>query len=207
MYLQAVEKRIRAGRWAACRASPSSRRRTLTSSRATLPWSGRPWRYSTRLSCKSILTVGSQGKASTWWWRSAIQVRMMMMVEENYLILGADTEKLERHIFRMYDSNKVRPNQRLVFWEIFWEIFQMIFPMYDSNKVGGRVMIGRTSNLLQFSFFTSLVCFTDGHDWVELTGNEMISSAVIWQIKKLLLLFSPIWGFHHPSHICVLANI
>ena len=27
-------------------------------------------------------------------------------------ILGADTEKLERHIFRMYDSNKVRWNRR-----------------------------------------------------------------------------------------------
>ena len=59
--------------------------------------------------------------------------------------------------------------------------------MYDSNKVGGRVMIGPTSNLLQFSFFTSLVCFTDDPDWVELSGNEMISSAVIWQIKNLFL--------------------
>ena len=48
-------------------------------------------------------------------------------------------------------------------------------------------MIGLTSNLLQFSFFTSLVCFTDDPDWVELTGDEMISSAVIWQIKNLLL--------------------
>ena len=59
----------------------------------------------------------------------------------------------------------------------------MLFQMYDSNKVGGRVMIGPTSNLLQFSFFTSLVCFTDDPDWVELSGNEMISSAAIWQIK------------------------
>ena len=58
-------------------------------------------------------------------------------------------------------------------------------------------MIGPTSNLLQFSFFTSLVCFTDDPDWVELTGNEMISSAVIWQIKNLLLSPSPIWDSHH----------
>ena len=58
-------------------------------------------------------------------------------------------------------------------------------------------MIGPTSNLLQFSLFTSLVCFTDDPDWVELTGNEMISSAVIWQIKNLLLSPSPIWDSHH----------
>ena len=32
---------------------------------------------------------------------------MVMKIIVDGLVSGADTEKLERHIFRMYDSNKV----------------------------------------------------------------------------------------------------
>ena len=32
---------------------------------------------------------------------------MKMIIIVDGLVAGADTEKLERHIFRMYDSNKV----------------------------------------------------------------------------------------------------
>ena len=32
---------------------------------------------------------------------------MMIIIIVDGLVSGADTEKLERHIFRMYDSNKV----------------------------------------------------------------------------------------------------
>ena len=32
---------------------------------------------------------------------------MVMIIIVDGLVSGADTEKLERHIFRMYDSNKV----------------------------------------------------------------------------------------------------
>ena len=41
---------------------------------------------------------------------------MLVLVVKCFSTSGADTEKLERHIFRMYDSNKVR---RMVFRKYF----------------------------------------------------------------------------------------
>ena len=72
---------------------------------------------------------------------------MVMKIIVDGLVSGADTEKLERHIFRMYDSNKVGGTLCLgvVFFEILWEIFRseipipMLFLMLDSNKAGGTL--------------------------------------------------------------------
>ena len=36
-----------------------------------------------------------------------VKIMMNMIIIVDGLVSGADTEKLERHIFRMYDSNKV----------------------------------------------------------------------------------------------------
>ena len=70
----------------------------------------------------------------------------MVMIIVDGLVAGADTEKLERHIFRMYDSNKVGGNLfGVFFFEILWEMFRseipipMIFLMLDSNKAGGAL--------------------------------------------------------------------
>ena len=45
---------------------------------------------------------------------------MLVLVVKCFSTSGADTEKLERHIFRMYDSNKVSwSNRRMVFRKYF----------------------------------------------------------------------------------------
>ena len=51
-----------------------------------------------------------------------VKIMMNMIIIVDGLVAGADTEKLERHIFRMYDSNKVGggtlPFLGVVFFEI-----------------------------------------------------------------------------------------
>ena len=73
--------------------------------------------------------------------------------------------------------------------------------MYDSNKVGGRVMIGADQQFVTIFIF-HIVSLFHWRSWL---------SRIIWQWddffccnltnqKFISLPLSPIWDSHHPSH-------